>query len=199
MSFDNNNNTSVSEIQMRQARLVEQNKARLRDAVRTSEDSAQIGRESLVTMHDQGKQLERVNHSLDEIDVNLNRAERVLRSLTFWGRVRNFFTLDRTGRAWKYVLVEGKSTAAAAAAADADEHVSAAPATNTKAIASAADEEEAMLEDMLANSVGDLKQIALTMSSELDAHNALLAEANAKAERSRNRTKQASHKTWLLI
>jgi hypothetical protein len=111
MSIDNT--TSVSDIKLRQARLVEQNKARLRDAVRTSEESSQIGRESLVTMHDQGKQLERINHSLDDVDVNLNRAERVLRSLTFWGRVRNFFTLDRTGRAWKYEPVEGKSTAVA--------------------------------------------------------------------------------------
>jgi hypothetical protein len=56
-----------------------------------------------------------------------------------------------------------------------------------------------MLEEMLANSVGDLKQIALSMSTELDAHTALLNEANAKAERSRNRTKNAAHKTWLMI
>lgn len=185
---------------MRHDRIVAQNKERLRDAVRTSEESAQIGRESLVTMHDQGRQLERVNRTLDDVDRNLNRSERVLRSLTFWGRVRNFFTPDRTGRAWNnFERLNNSNANDDADDTTARESVAMGGAQSKRPIAGAADEEEEHLEEMLANSVGDLKQIALAMTMELDAHGALLNEATQKAERSRVRTKEQAHKTWLMM
>ena len=169
--------------------------ARLRGATQTALETTALGREQLVTLHEQGKTLERVNRRLDDVDVALNQGERTLRSMTFWGRVRNFFSLDRTQRAWKWLPNDaddnGDDNGATAATKSA---TSVAAQRQKSSVGGAHESEEAALLDMLGNSVGELKEIATAMSGELTHHDALLREATAKVDRSHARTKALTYK-----
>jgi len=176
-------------------KLFHDNETRLRDALRASEESSTIGRESLVLLHEQGQSLERINGKLDDVDVNLNRGERVLRSMSFWGRVRNFFTFDRSGKAWVYKPM--KETGADDAADKRAPQTTTAATATARATTGASSVEDELLTALM-SSVGDLKEIAGDMGDELDRHSNLLDEANAKADRSYKRTKTLTNRTYMM-
>lgn len=178
----------MTEIKMMEARSV----ARLRDATHTALETTAMGREQLVALHEQGKTMERVNRRLDDVDVALNQGERTLRGMTFWGRVKNFFTFDKTQRAWKWMPDEEEQTGASASSSGGKSAMAVA-AQRQKSTAGMESEEAALL-DMLGNSVGELKEIATAMSGELTHHDALLREATAKVDRSHARTKALTYK-----
>jgi hypothetical protein len=176
----------MSEIKM----MEQKNVTRLRNAAHTAVETTEMGREQLVALHGQSKTLEHINRKLDDVDVSLNQGERVLRSMTFWGRVQNFFSIDRTMRVWKPLHEDGDAAATAAPSGAAAQRFK---VTTSERVDAARDDESQLLA-LLGDSVGELKQVAVAMSGELDAHDRLLRDATAKVDRSHARTKHLTHK-----
>ncbi len=176
----------MSEIKM----MEQKNVTRLRNAARTAVETTEMGREQLVALHGQSKTLEHINRKLDDVDVSLNQGERVLRSMTFWGRVQNFFSIDRTMRVWKPLHEDGDAAATTAPSGAAAQRFK---VTTSERVDAARDDESQLLA-LLGDSVGELKQVAVAMSGELDAHDRLLRDATAKVDRSHARTKHLTHK-----
>ena len=68
----------------------EQQRQRIAAARASLEESATIGAATLGALAEHGETLRRIDRTLDSVDIELTHAERVERSFSFSGRMRNF-------------------------------------------------------------------------------------------------------------
>mmetsp|Transcript_58350 Transcript_58350/g.143141 ORF Transcript_58350/g.143141 Transcript_58350/m.143141 type:complete len:225 (+) Transcript_58350:117-791(+) len=67
-----------------------QNSEKIRQMVRETEQTRQIGAETLTVLDQQTEQLKRIHGDVDKIEENLNFADRTIRGMeSIWGSVRN--------------------------------------------------------------------------------------------------------------
>ncbi|CAN0390916.1 unnamed protein product, partial [Ectocarpus sp. 13 AM-2016] len=62
--------------------------------LRSAHESVEVGREALERLDDQKERLERSEMVLDSTRYAIERSARVLRGMTFWGKIRNAFSDD---------------------------------------------------------------------------------------------------------
>ncbi|CAN0343216.1 unnamed protein product, partial [Ectocarpus fasciculatus] len=65
-----------------------------RRGLRSAHESVEVGREALERLDDQKERLERSEMVLDSTRYAIERSARVLRGMTFWGKIRNAFSDD---------------------------------------------------------------------------------------------------------
>ncbi|CAB1101591.1 unnamed protein product [Ectocarpus sp. CCAP 1310/34] len=65
-----------------------------RRGLRSAHESVEVGREALERLDDQKERLERSEMVLDSTRYAIERSARVLRGMTFWGKIRNAFSND---------------------------------------------------------------------------------------------------------
>ncbi|CAM9503605.1 unnamed protein product, partial [Scytosiphon promiscuus] len=65
-----------------------------RRGLRSAYESVEVGRETLERLDDQKERLERSEMVLDSTRYAIERSARVLRGMTFWGKIKNAFTDD---------------------------------------------------------------------------------------------------------
>mmetsp|Transcript_32006 Transcript_32006/g.75878 ORF Transcript_32006/g.75878 Transcript_32006/m.75878 type:complete len:141 (-) Transcript_32006:17-439(-) len=67
------------------------NSERIRQMVRQADQTGGIARETLTTLDDQSEQIKRMHNEVDQIDNNLNFADRTIRGMeSYWGSFKNY-------------------------------------------------------------------------------------------------------------
>lgn len=148
----------------------------LKDLVKRTEETSQIGAASLSTLHDQRQQLERITGRLDGMNSSLRQSEQ---------------TLDRLERLWGIFPTSWtrvfRSKAPQARYDDLPEEPDLSPAQHVDAL------------DAIGANVQILKQQALTMNQELESQNKILDTINVRVSETDTRIHRASKRTGKLL
>jgi len=179
--------------------------------VKLTDEAKGAGAASLINLDDQGHQLARINGKLVSVDSNLRTSETTLKSMErlFFGLLPNVFkwnaNIEKTA---EYKTAFPVGAAASTLDADTDKHEKYRPtereqrahrrASLSDSNAPPADSFEAEYNenlDVVGDSLKDLKQMAILMSSKLDSHKSTMCEIDGRMDVVNKRLKSVTKRT----
>ncbi|KXJ25510.1 synaptosomal-associated protein 25 [Exaiptasia diaphana] len=191
MSDEDRMRSEIAGMQMRGDELTDESLESTRRMLQMSEETQDIGIKTLVTLDEQGEQLDRVEEGLDQINADMREAERNLTGMEKccglcvcpWKRRKNYEKSEAYKKAYKKNNEDGVVSSQPGGYNTSTSRTDAPSSGYVQRITNDAREDE-MDENLgqVSNIIGNLKSMAVDMGNEIDTQNRQLERINAKAE-----------------
>lgn len=206
---------SVEDIQLRANQVTDESLESTRRMLNMAVESQDAGIKTITVLDEQGEQLNRIEEGMDHINKDMREAERNLTELNKCcglcvcpgSRAKNFETGDTYRNAWGGGDSKGEGTSGGVVSSQPGrvsngQQQSGAGASGPyiKRVTNDAREEE-MEENLqqVGNIIGNLKNLAIDMGSEIDSQNKQIDRINEKAETNKSRIEDANIRAKKLI
>ncbi|XP_071832571.1 synaptosomal-associated protein 25-like isoform X4 [Apostichopus japonicus] len=195
--------SEIEELQMKANQTTDESLESTRRMLQMSEESRDVGIKTLVMLDEQGEQLDRVEEGMDQINTDMRDAEKNLMGMEKccglcvcpWKKMRNFEKGDDYKQTWSG-NEDGKVSSSQPMRIEDSRDGIAGNSTYITRITNDAREDE-MDENLQAVSgiVGNLRHMAMDMSTEIDSQNRQVDRIVNKAESNQQRITQADKRT----
>lgn len=183
----------------------------LKKAVRTTNDTIDVGNETAVKLKIQGEQMDRVDRKFDEVEYNLKVSDRLVKGMSgFTGKIGSWFTRKPTAPPTAEEKAEKKAQSSKSwlggwmGGATSKKVVEPEPTTSTSSANHVPSpgqltKEEEDLIDAISHNVGTIKKQAEADSVELKEHERKLADLNDKSDHVDGHMKKTTKKIGKLL
>ncbi|XP_013773265.1 synaptosomal-associated protein 25-like isoform X1 [Limulus polyphemus] len=207
MSALNNDSAGYSELnqyQMKANQVTDESLESTRRMLTLCEESQDVGVKTLVMLDEQGEQLDRVEENMDKINADMKEAEKNLTGMEKccglcvcpWAKVKTFRENMSTWKGNEDGKVVGDQPARVV---DGRNGASSKGGYITKITNDAREDEMEENIQQVGTIVGNLRNMAIDMGSELDSQNSQLTRINQKAESNEMRIEGANKRAYKLM
>jgi len=194
--------TELESLQLKANQVTDESLESTRRMIALCEDSKEAGIKTLVALDDQGEQLEKIEGGMDSINADMQIAEKALKGMElccgifpkFWKKSNEFKEDDAIWKGGEDGGVGGSGPPPAGMGAAGPTGGYVAKITND-------DREEEMEENMqqVSTMIGNLRNMAQDMGTEVSNQNAQLDRINLKGASNESRVKMANDRAGRLL
>ncbi|XP_076360433.1 synaptosomal-associated protein 25-like isoform X2 [Tachypleus tridentatus] len=207
MSALNNDSAGYSELnqyQMKANQVTDESLESTRRMLTLCEESQDVGVKTLVMLDEQGEQLDRIEEDMDKINADVKEAEKNLTGMEKccglcvcpWAKVKRFRENVSTWKGNEDGKVVGDQPARVV---DGRNGASSKGGYITKITNDAREDEMEENMQQVGTIVGNLRNMAIDMGSELDSQNHQLTRINQKAQSNEMRIEGANKRAYKLM
>jgi len=198
--------SELQEIQMQMNSVTDESLESTRRMLNLCEESQEVGIKTLTVLDAQGEQLDRIEEGMDQINQDMRDAEKNLEGMEKccglcvlpWKRAKNFEKSGDYANAWKK-NEDGKVNTNGPRVVVGDGNMGPQGGFVTRITNDAREDEMEQNMGEVSNMLGNLRNMAVDMSNEIDSQNKQIERINIQAGANEERIKVANQRASKLL